>query len=140
MSLRNYNIYFHTHTISGIIITAVLYVIFFAGSFSFFKQEITNWQKDTPGAMKVSLNYDQVIDSVSKKYNLYGREVSLYSRPHSTTVGVYLSESKDTVNNKGEGVFFILTREPLLQKIMKQPTIWEISCTGYTFLRRYPTR
>lgn len=35
MDPRKYNIYFHTHTISGIFIAALLYVIFFAGSFSF---------------------------------------------------------------------------------------------------------
>jgi len=108
MNLRNYNIYFHTHTISGIIITAVLYVIFFAGSFSFFKQEISNWQKDTPGAVNGNLNYDQIIDSVGRKYNLYGREVSLYSQPHSAKVNVYVSDSKDTVNNKDAGSFFYL--------------------------------
>lgn len=107
MNLRNYNIYFHTHTISGIIITAVLFVIFFAGSFSFFKQEIANWQKNTPQVVQKP-NYDQIVDSVGGKYNLYGREISLYQAPHSTRVGVYVSESKDSVNNGGEGEFFYM--------------------------------
>jgi uncharacterized iron-regulated membrane protein len=49
MNLRRYNIYFNTHTISGIIICAILYVIFFAGSFSFFKNEINAWQKKRVG-------------------------------------------------------------------------------------------
>ncbi|RYG94835.1 PepSY domain-containing protein, partial [archaeon] len=35
--------YFHTHTVSGIVISVVLFVIFFAGSFSFFRDEIINW-------------------------------------------------------------------------------------------------
>lgn len=110
MNLRNYNIYFHTHTISGIIITVVLFVIFFAGSLSFFKNEITAWQKNAPNdiAAKKSLDYNKVIDSVSKKYNLYGREVSIYVPAHSGRVSVYVSESKDTVNNKGRGGFFTL--------------------------------
>ena len=46
MNIRRYNIYFHTHTISGIIICALLYVIFFAGSFTFFREEISAWQKN----------------------------------------------------------------------------------------------
>ncbi len=110
MNLRNYNIYFHTHTISGIIITAVLFVIFFAGSFSFFKNEIAAWQKNTPNnaAIQRSLDYNRIADTVEKKYNLYGREVSLYAPPHSRMIGVYVGESKDTVNNKAEGGFFYL--------------------------------
>lgn len=107
MNLRNYNIYFHTHTISGIIITVVLFVIFFAGSFSFFKQEISNWQHNSPVAQK-NLNYDQVFDSVGKRYNLYGREISLYTPEHSSKVGVYVSDSKDSLNNKEKGSFFYL--------------------------------
>ncbi|MFT4018393.1 MAG: PepSY-associated TM helix domain-containing protein [Agriterribacter sp.] len=110
MNLRNYNIYFHTHTISGIIITAVLFVIFFAGSLSFFKNEISAWQKNAPNNIeaKRSLDYNKVIDSVEKKHNLYGREVSLYMAPHASKINVYVSESKDTVNNKAKGEFFYL--------------------------------
>lgn len=110
MNLRNYNIYFHTHTISGIIITAILYVIFFAGSFSFFKHEIASWQKNTPldKEAKRSLNYNKIIDTLETKYNLYGREVSFYAHPHSSKVGVYLSQSKDTIKNPGKYAFFYL--------------------------------
>ncbi|WCC44944.1 hypothetical protein PJW08_01285 [Tenacibaculum finnmarkense] len=42
MSKRNYNVFFNTHTVSGIVISVALYVIFFAGAFSFFKEEIIN--------------------------------------------------------------------------------------------------
>ncbi|MBX3255825.1 MAG: PepSY domain-containing protein [Chitinophagaceae bacterium] len=110
MNLRNYNIYFHTHTISGIIITAVLFVIFFAGSLSFFKNEISAWQKNSSNntEAKRSLDYNKIVDSVGKKYNLYGREVSLYMPPHSSKMNVYVSGSKDTVNNKSKGEFFYL--------------------------------
>jgi uncharacterized iron-regulated membrane protein len=110
MNLRNYNIYFNTHTVSGIIITAVLFVIFFAGSFSFFKNEIAAWQTNNPNniADKRSLNYNRIVDTVEKKYNLYGREVSLYVNPHSSKINVYVSGSKDTVNNKEKGGFFYL--------------------------------
>lgn len=110
MNLRNYNIYFHTHTISGIIITAVLFVIFFAGSFSFFKNEISAWQKNAPNdiAARQSPDYNKIVDSVAKKYNLYGREVSLYMPAHTGRINVFVSESKDTVNNKARGEFFYL--------------------------------
>lgn len=110
MNLRNYNIYFHTHTISGIIITAVLFIIFFAGSMSFFKNEISAWQKNAPNDIeaKRNLDYNNLLDTVGNRYNLYGREVSLYMPAHSSKIGVYVSESKDTVNNKAQGGFFYL--------------------------------
>ncbi|WP_276485661.1 PepSY-associated TM helix domain-containing protein [Paraflavitalea pollutisoli] len=111
MNLRRYNIYFHTHTISGIIISAVLFVIFFAGSFSFFKSEVSAWQKNMPHLEGRSINFNQVIDTVATKHNLYGREVSISMQPHARQIGVYVSESKDTVHNKAEGGFFYLDPE-----------------------------
>lgn len=45
MSKRTYNILFHLHTVSGIVISVALYVIFFTGSFSFFRDEIVNWER-----------------------------------------------------------------------------------------------
>lgn len=99
MNVRNYNIYFHTHTISGIIITAILYVIFFAGSFAFFKTEIANWQKNIPDDRQVLLNtnYNALADSLDKKYNLYGRDLGFYFNEHSRQIRVSVSASKDTL-------------------------------------------
>ena len=48
MGKRVYNIVFHTHTISGIIISAALYVIFFTGSLSFLRDEINAWERNEP--------------------------------------------------------------------------------------------
>lgn len=112
MNLRNYNIYFNTHTISGIIISAVLYVIFFAGSFAFFKNEISNWQKNTPNnvAAKRSIDYNRIIDSLSKKYSLYGREVSLTINPHSPQLRVFIAASKDTTDKTKGGFFYLDTK------------------------------
>jgi len=118
MNIRNYNIYFHTHTVSGIIITAVLYVIFFAGSFAFFKQEISNWQKDTPDDRKVMMmmDYCKLADSLDKELKLYGRDVSFYFNDHSRHIRVSVSASKDTVNPKAkERSFFSL--DPVTHKM-----------------------
>lgn len=107
MNHRRYNIYFHTHTISGIIISALLFVIFFAGSFAFFKNEISAWQKNTPNQHQ-AIDFNQVADTIATKYNLYGREVSMGLNEHSRKLRVFISESKDTVNNKGAGGYFQL--------------------------------
>ncbi len=41
---RAYHILFHTHTVSGILISAGLFVIFFAGAISLYKHEIYQWE------------------------------------------------------------------------------------------------
>ncbi|MGK6350186.1 PepSY-associated TM helix domain-containing protein [Parapedobacter sp. DT-150] len=102
MNNRNYNTYFHLHTISGIIISAVLYVIFFAGSFSFFKDEITAWQRDASyvNAAKEKEVYTQLMDSLEREYDLLGRNVIIYRYPNSADAYVNVEPSQDTVLNK----------------------------------------
>ncbi|REA62638.1 PepSY domain-containing protein [Dyadobacter luteus] len=97
MDPRKYNIYFHTHTISGIFIAAILYVIFFAGSFSFFKDDISAWQKGrSTVARKSELTFNPVIDSLSGKYNLQGRNFDFYVQRQEQGTYVNMSASADT--------------------------------------------
>lgn len=120
MNVRNYNIYFHTHTISGIIITALLYVIFFAGSFAFFKSEIANWQKNTPDdrTLMQATDYNNLADSLDKKYQLYGRDLSFNFNEHARQIRVSLSASKDTLNPKGKKRHFF-SFDPVTRKALK---------------------
>ena len=59
---RSYNILFHTHTVSGIVIGAVLFIIFFAGAISLYKQEIYQWE-DPAARIPVldSIDYERVL-------------------------------------------------------------------------------
>lgn len=102
MNIRNYNIYFNTHTISGIIICALLYVIFFAGSFSFFKKEISAWQNNSSFYnLKVEpKQYNKFLDSVSQDYNLQGRDIIFYLQQNGAKGYVNFTPSKDTIVNK----------------------------------------
>ncbi|MDR0229603.1 MAG: PepSY domain-containing protein [Flavobacteriaceae bacterium] len=104
MNIRNYNKYFHLHTISGIIITVLLYVIFFAGSFAFFKNEINNWQNNTPkeSFSATSLNYNTIVDSLDNQFGLYGRDVSFYFNDRSRVISFSVAPSKDSLNPKFE--------------------------------------
>ncbi|TRX32394.1 PepSY domain-containing protein [Flavobacterium sp. ZT3R18] len=112
MNNRNYNIYFHTHTVSGIVISVVLFVIFFAGSFSFFKDEISSWERNESFAStkKISLNIDSALNSIAKKHNLHGRNVSISQSSAERRVSVSLEESKDKLATKKdkESQFFYL--------------------------------
>lgn len=51
---RAYNIFFHLHTVSGIVLSVALFVIFFAGAFTLFKNEFYLWEN--PAARKISVS------------------------------------------------------------------------------------
>jgi len=103
MDNRKYNIYFHTHTVSGIIICALLYVIFFAGSFSFFKEEISAWQKNTSyvkSRKTLTKDFDRVIDSVGHLKNLKGRDLDFFIQRNDVGAYVTVTSSADTTLRK----------------------------------------
>jgi len=107
MNLRRYNIYFNTHTISGIIICAILYVIFFAGSFSFFKNEINAWQKNESdkGGSYQNLVFDHLLDSIAQIKELKGRDITFYMQHNGHASYVNIGASQDTlVANKAKAV------------------------------------
>jgi uncharacterized iron-regulated membrane protein len=102
MDNRKYNIYFNTHTISGIIICAVLYVMFFAGSFSFFKDDIASWQKNESyyRAAPLQKDFNYVLDSLSKHYKLQGRDFDFTMQRHNAGMYVSMTASHDTTIKK----------------------------------------
>lgn len=102
MNIRNYNIYFNTHTISGIIICAFLYVIFFAGSFSFFRNDIAAWQQGDSFSTfnKEEINYDYLLDSLGKTINLKGRDITFSLYHDGARSYMSYSDSKDSLENK----------------------------------------
>ncbi|WP_426790050.1 PepSY-associated TM helix domain-containing protein [Sphingobacterium sp. WOUb80] len=99
MNLRRYNIYFNTHTISGIIICAILYVIFFAGSFSFFKNEINAWQKNESdkGGTYRNVVFDHLLDSIGQIKELKGRDIAFYMQHNGHASYVNIGTSQDTI-------------------------------------------
>ncbi len=107
MNLRRYNIYFNTHTISGIIICAILYVIFFAGSFSFFKNEINAWQKNESdkGGTYRNIVFDHLLDSIGQIKELKGRDIAFYMQHNGHASYVNIGTSQDTlVANKAKAL------------------------------------
>ncbi|MBU2996463.1 PepSY domain-containing protein [Cellulophaga baltica] len=115
MKNRTYNILFHTHTVSGIVISVVLYIIFFAGSFSFFRDEIVNWERNhtVKTTDDLEMNIDQSLDSLSTNYDLYGRDIELKKYYIEQQVGVYLGASKDSLANdkaKASDFFYLDTK------------------------------
>jgi len=77
MDNRNYNIFFHIHTVSGITISVILYVIFFAGSFAFFRDEINSWQRNESAVPDkvLHVDFDKSVKVLDSAYVLQGRHV-----------------------------------------------------------------
>ncbi|AXP81716.1 hypothetical protein CJ739_2644 [Mariniflexile rhizosphaerae] len=116
MKNRTYNILFHTHTVSGIVISVVLYVIFFAGSFSFFKDDIVNWERNESVAITddMSINFNTILDSLDLKYHLYGRDIEIRKHHVEQEVSISISASKDTLaptNAKTAAFFYLDTND-----------------------------
>ena len=110
MAKRVYNIMFHTHTISGIIISAALYVIFFTGSISFLRDEIIAWERNEPVKKDFFLqsDFDELLTSINEEYHLKGRDISFVRHIEGRNVVTKISPSKDTLASKKEqkGAFF----------------------------------
>lgn len=112
MNNRHYNIYFHTHTVSGIVISVVLFVIFFAGSFSFFRDEIINWERSESTAItrEIQLDYNKALKNLDKEYVLHGRNITISKPAVENRVAVYMEGTRDTFApaKQKEGSFFYL--------------------------------
>ncbi|QKZ13210.1 PepSY-associated TM helix domain-containing protein [Spirosoma sp. KUDC1026] len=103
MDNRKYNIYFNTHTVSGIIICAILYVMFFAGSFSFFKDDLAAWQKNESYLSRevaVEKNFNHILDSLAKQHALKGRDIDFSIQRHQAGAYVSMTASHDPVIQK----------------------------------------
>ena len=102
MNNRNYNVFFHLHTVSGITITVGLFIIFFGGAFTLFRQEIGEWETGKFEQVSVvtsksgKIDYSRIMDSVEQHVpSLYGRNIYVYSEGTSEEQSVYISASDD---------------------------------------------
>lgn len=111
MSKRNYNVFFNTHTVSGIVISVALYVIFFAGAFALFKDEIEIWEegKPTQNITREHIDFDFLIKKLSEKNNLISRDLRFNLGHNSNTIFVQLDAAKDTINTPKEAQEFKYT-------------------------------
>lgn len=79
---RNYNVFFNTHTVTGIIISVGLFVCFFAGAFALFMHNIDNWERNRKNeAYDPSIDYEKVLTVTENEgYNLDGRTIFIRYR------------------------------------------------------------
>jgi len=79
---RLYNVFFNTHTVSGIVISIGLFVCFFAGAFALFVEEINHWEANEKRTeLYKNVDYERVLEVVTQEgYVLQGRNLSLRHR------------------------------------------------------------
>lgn len=100
MGNRTHNIFFNLHTVSGIVISVALYVIFFCGAFALFKDEIGAWESGIPINKKsvTQIDYDSIVYLLeSKDYELYGRDIRMVVPEVNQRMLVSLTASKDSL-------------------------------------------
>ncbi len=62
---RPYNIFFHLHTVSGIVLAVGLFVIFFAGAFTLFKSEFYLWESPQARTSEIrDFHVSRVLDAL----------------------------------------------------------------------------
>ena len=79
---RLHNVFFNVHTVSGIVISVALYVIFLAGAFALFQNNINNWEiNERKQKISAALDYDRILYETAKKgHQMYGRDLSISLR------------------------------------------------------------
>ena len=106
MSKRNYNVFFNTHTVSGIVISIGLFVCFFAGAFALFMDNINNWEaniKSEPYNTKI--DYECVLKIVEEEgFTMQGRNFFMGLRddehPYIQVSSQLLQEIDSTKTNE----------------------------------------
>ena len=71
---RVYNVFFNTHTVSGIIISVGLFVCFLAGAFALFQTNINKWESNVKNGVHIKVDYEQALATIKQAgYTMDGR-------------------------------------------------------------------
>ncbi|MEL1241175.1 PepSY-associated TM helix domain-containing protein [Flavobacterium flavipallidum] len=102
MNNRNYNIFFNLHTVSGIVISVILFIIFFAGSFSFFRDDIASWERGESASLSkgIQIDYNRALKTLDSIHDLRGRKISIYQPHNEKKVSFSLEATKDSLASK----------------------------------------
>ena len=98
---RFYYVFFNSHSVSGIIITIGLYVIFLTGAFALFEREIIGWEINAPHkTISPNLDYDKILSQIETEgYQMYGRNFTFnLSHHHGTYLSVFSNPPADRLS------------------------------------------
>ncbi|MEM6297770.1 MAG: PepSY-associated TM helix domain-containing protein [Bacteroidota bacterium] len=96
---RIHHILFHTHTVSGIVISFALFIIFYAGAFALFREDMFRWEE--PAARHVNYekySLDKSMQVLRQEYPILDsmRDFSLVPPSHHTPLLLFNGSYVDT--------------------------------------------
>ncbi len=102
---RVHNILFHTHTVAGIVISFALFVIFYAGAFALFRDELYQWENHRARQVKIQkVDTDEVLRQVEAQYPDFkksGQTSIVYNSDSQPYIQFYADlETDDKRNNR----------------------------------------
>jgi len=139
---RLHNIMFHTHTVTGIVISFVLFIIFYAGAFSLFRDDFYKWENPLARfEAKEEVDYDKTLKLVQNYINEKDAFTKVLLRPSTNSNpfikfnGTYKKPKKGKKNVQ----FYI---NPHTDKVYKNPhsfnnsqSLTYMGDTIYSYLR-----
>lgn len=80
MKKRLFNILFDVHTVTGIFISALLFVMFLCGTLSFLRDETIAWERNQPVKTNsfYQTDFDKLLNYLEEKESLDGRELNIW--------------------------------------------------------------
>lgn len=102
---RLHNIMFHTHTVAGIVISFALFIVFYAGAFSLFRDELYQWENHQARQLEIKkVDSDEILRQVETQYpNLKkeGKTTIVYNSENQPYIQFYADlETDDKRNNR----------------------------------------
>lgn len=146
MSKRNYNVFFNTHTVSGIIISIGLFVIFFAGAFTLFWENINHWEANEPSHHHAGIiDYERVLEQVEAEgYAMHGRNLFIHHHEHIEVFSGPLTDSTLRDSELGllpdsisRGSINLSLDEKTYAKVEKQEVVFGQKLGGFIYLLHF---
>ena len=131
---RLYNIMFHTHTVSGIVISFALFIIFYAGAFSLFRHELYKWENPLARfETQKNVDYDKTLKLVENYTNEKDAFSKILLRP-STDSNPFI-KFNGTYKEPKDGVKFVqFYINPHTDKVYKNPHVFKHSKSALTYM------
>ncbi len=97
----------NAHAWVGLIISTILFIIFFAGSLSLFREDIMSWERDpyfTVGDDVENFSFDAIISQVTQDYNVHTHGYFVLQRPtaEQPSSNIYFEEKIVPQGNLGD--------------------------------------
>ena len=117
---RLHNIMFHTHTVSGIVISFALFVCFYAGAVALFMDELYQWENPEARIESVetsSLDFDKVLNVVSDQIKDFD-SASQFGMAPPTKANPLIQFYGSTKNAEGQLQRFSSSINPITYEVL----------------------